>query len=206
MDLRIVGGHAALDLANTVAPRPPAAVEVEFLPDPDALLEWAQHAGLIDAAEAERVEQAWTTSPGAAEAALADVLALRDLIDPVLAGERLDVLSRRWAAAIDRSTLVAAGDKAGHPHRTGRLASREATLVVGTDPASMIADRLADALVDLLRTADLSRLRACPVAEGGCGFLFLDRSRNLSRRWCSMEDCGTHAKSRRLTERRRSKR
>jgi len=192
MDLRIVGGHAALDLANTVAPRPPSAVEVEFLPDPDALLEWAQHAGVIDAAEAERVEQAWTASPGAAEAALADVLALRDLIDPVLAGERLDVLSRRWAAAIDRSTLVAARDNA--------------TLAVGTDPTSMIADRLADAVVDLLRTADLSRLRACPVAEGGCGFLFLDRSRNLSRRWCSMEDCGTHAKSRRLTERRRSKR
>lgn len=192
MDLRIVGGHAALDLANTVAPRPPAAVEVEFLPEPDALLEWAQHAGVIDAAEAERVEQAWTTSPGAAEAALADVLAVRALIDPALAGERLDVLSRRWAAAIDRSALVAAGDNA--------------TLVVGTDPASMIADRLADAVVDLLRTADLSRLRACPVAEGGCGFLFLDRSRNLSRRWCSMEDCGTHAKSRRLTERRRSRR
>jgi predicted RNA-binding Zn ribbon-like protein len=192
MDLRIVGGHAALDLANTVAPRPPAAVEVEFLPDPDALLEWAQHAGVIDAAEAERVERAWTASPGAAEAVLADVLALRDLIDPVLAGEQLDVLSRRWAAAIDRSTLVAAGDNA--------------TLAVGTDPTSMIADRLADAVVDLLRTADLSRLRACPVTEGGCGFLFLDRSRNLSRRWCSMEDCGTHAKSRRLTERRRSKR
>jgi predicted RNA-binding Zn ribbon-like protein len=80
------------------------------------------------------------------------------------------------------------------------------TLTIGTDPSTMIADRMADALVDLLRTADLSRLRACPLDEGGCGFLFLDRSRGLSRKWCSMDDCGAHAKARRLTERRRTSR
>ena len=62
-----------------------------------------------------------------------------------------------------------------------------------------------DALVDLLRKADLSRLRVCPLDEDGCGWLFLDRSRNLSRKWCSMDECGAHAKARRLTERRRAK-
>jgi predicted RNA-binding Zn ribbon-like protein len=33
--------------------------------------------------------------------------------------------------------------------------------------------------------------------------MFLDQSRNGSRRWCRMADCGTAVKSRRLTERRR---
>lgn len=191
MDLRIVSGHPALDLANTVAPRRPGTDQVEFLPDPAALLRWAPRIGVVNSADVARIERSWASTPGAADAALADVLELRALVDLTLAGQALDRLSSRWASAMTRSALAP-----GPP----------VTLVIGTAPASMIADRLADALVDLLRTADLSRLRDCPVDEGGCGFYFLDRSRNLSRRWCSMEDCGAQAKSRRLTERRRVRR
>jgi predicted RNA-binding Zn ribbon-like protein len=191
-DLRIVGGHAALDLANTVAPRNPGDAQVEFLPDPAALLQWARDAGIVEPADVRRIERSWSRSPGAAQAALADVLGLRALVDRTLAGRDLAKLSRRWAAAVGRSALL--------PTEGGAV-----TLAVGTDPASMIGDRLADALVDLLLNADLSRLRDCPLADGGCGWLFLDRSRNLSRKWCSMEDCGAHAKARRLTERRRAK-
>lgn len=190
--LRIVSGHPALDLANTVAPRPPGAVELEFLSDPDNLLRWAHRAGIVDAADVHRIEQSWSSSPGAADDALSDVLDLRTLVDHTLAGKDLDRLSGRWAQAIGRSALLAADN--------GTV-----TLVIGTDPTSMIADRLCDALVDLLRHADLSRLRVCPLDEDGCGWLFLDRSRNLSRKWCSMDDCGAHAKARRLTERRRAK-
>jgi predicted RNA-binding Zn ribbon-like protein len=57
-----------------------------------------------------------------------------------------------------------------------------------------------------VRTVDLDRVRVCPLDEGGCGWVFLDRSRNGSRRWCAMADCGTQAKSRRLTARRRATR
>ena len=186
---RVVGGHPALDLANTVAPRGAGAVEEEFLPDPAALLAWARRTELIGEAEREIIEQAWETNQESAGVALADVLVLRDLVEPALNGERLDELLDRWAIAIKRSALFSVGGKAA--------------LVVGRGEW-MIGDRLADALVDLIRNADLRRLRACPLDEGGCGWLFLDRSRNGTRRWCSMDDCGTHAKSRRLTEKRRT--
>jgi predicted RNA-binding Zn ribbon-like protein len=223
-DFAIVGGHPALDLANTVAPRQDGGVD--HLQTPAGLLEWARRVAIVDASSAARVRQAWSAaatgmadaSPGdlavvdrerevpaadakaaprdratsLANAALADVHAIRALIEPALAGESLPAVSRRWASAVARSVLVP-GD--------GR-----AELEVGTDPAFLIGDRLADALVDLLRTADRSRLRECPIPDGGCGWLFLDRSRNGSRRWCTMDDCGTHAKSRRLTERRRARR
>ncbi|BCJ46215.1 CGNR zinc finger domain-containing protein [Actinoplanes ianthinogenes] len=194
-ELRIVGGHRALDLANTVEPRPPGRVEKDHLGEPGALLSWAIRAAIVDEPEAARIERAWAADPRAAEAALADARALRDLIDPVLAGERLDILTARWAQAVGRSTLVAPTD-----HHS------PAELRVGREPAWTIPDRLADALVDLVRTADRSRLRTCPLDQGGCGWLFLDRSRNGTRRWCAMEDCGTHAKIRRLTERRRTRR
>ena len=67
----------------------------------------------------------------------------------------------------------------------------------------LIPDRLAHAAVDLVRTVEVGHLKTCPLEDGGCGWLFLDRSRNSSRRWCSMDDCGARAKARRLTARRR---
>jgi predicted RNA-binding Zn ribbon-like protein len=190
--MQLIGGHPALDLANTTEPRPPGIVEVDHLISPAALLAWARAARVVDEAEAARVEQAWTAAPAAGDAALADTLTIRALIDPVLAGRDLDALSWRWAEAIARSVLRPAQQKAG--------------LQVGVEPSLLIPDRLADHLVDLVRHADRRRLRACPLDEGGCGWLFLDRSRNGSRRWCSMDECGTQVKSRRLTQRRRDAR
>ena len=54
----------------------------------------------------------------------------------------------------------------------------------------------------LLMSDDLSRVRQC----GGesCGWLFLDTSRNRSRQWCDMKDCGNLAKVRRFRERQKS--
>jgi predicted RNA-binding Zn ribbon-like protein len=54
------------------------------------------------------------------------------------------------------------------------------------------------AAVELLTAGRLDRVKGC----GTCRFLFLDESRNRSRRWCSMEDCGTAEKIRRYVTRR----
>jgi predicted RNA-binding Zn ribbon-like protein len=49
-----------------------------------------------------------------------------------------------------------------------------------------------------LLTGDLRhRLKCCSACEA----LFLDRSRNASRRWCDMGDCGNRAKVRRWRDR-----
>src|SRR5581483_5720104 len=54
-----------------------------------------------------------------------------------------------------------------------------------------------------LMTADaLARVRECDGAS--CTWLFLDESRNRSRRWCSMESCGNRAKARRHYRKRRA--
>ncbi len=42
----------------------------------------------------------------------------------------------------------------------------------------------------LLTGPDLARLKSCD----GCGRLFVDASRNRSRRWCDMQGCGNRAK------------
>jgi predicted RNA-binding Zn ribbon-like protein len=53
----------------------------------------------------------------------------------------------------------------------------------------------------LFEDEDLRRLRQC--GDDGCGWLFLDRSKNGSRRWCSSADCGNRARARRHYERAR---
>jgi len=55
----------------------------------------------------------------------------------------------------------------------------------------------------LLSGPDLGRLRSC--ANETCGWLFIDHSKNRSRRWCDMSDCGNQAKARRFQQRQRSK-
>ena len=56
---------------------------------------------------------------------------------------------------------------------------------------------LVPAVLDALELArdQPGRVREC--AAELCDVLYLDTSRNRSRRWCSMEDCGTRAKMRR---------
>jgi predicted RNA-binding Zn ribbon-like protein len=155
------------------------------------------------------VAEAWAVSPAAGgraltavkqtrealSAALAAVLSPPDQPDPGARAPDLEYLSLTWAATVSRSQLTL--DPSG---------PAIARLGVGSSPALLIPDRVAHAAVDLLCHVDLTYLGMCPVDAGGCGWVFIDRSRNRSRRWCTMDSCGAYAKSRRLTERRRAAR
>ena len=55
--------------------------------------------------------------------------------------------------------------------------------------------------LELLTSPQLFRLKKC----AGCPWVFLDQSKNFSRRWCAMNDCGTHEKIRRYVARRAAK-
>jgi predicted RNA-binding Zn ribbon-like protein len=49
---------------------------------------------------------------------------------------------------------------------------------------------------DLLVSEEIRQVKRC--ADPTCGWLFLDISRNRSRRWCDMADCGNRAKASRF--------
>jgi predicted RNA-binding Zn ribbon-like protein len=51
--------------------------------------------------------------------------------------------------------------------------------------------------VNLMTSEAIKRVGQC-ADEKGCGWLFWDSSRNRSRRWCDMRDCGNRAKVRRF--------
>jgi predicted RNA-binding Zn ribbon-like protein len=218
--LPLVGGHPGLDLVNTVTPRVWIGADEPYdhLRDPATLLIWARRATLIDEREADAVAQAWALDPGAAHAALTAIREVREALhvtlltvtgpvapdgplapDASVTAPALDLLQCRWAASAVRSRLVL--EPAPAP-----AARPGVRLVVGSDSGRLVPDRAVDAALSLLCTGDLGRIRRCPPEGGGCGWLFLDHSRNGSRRWCRMADCGTEVKSRRLTQRRRQAR
>ena len=60
---------------------------------------------------------------------------------------------------------------------------------------------IALAALELLTSPQLIRVKKC----AGCPWVFLDQSKNLSRRWYDMDDCGTHEKIRRYVSRRAAK-
>ena len=97
----------------------------------------------------------------------------------------------------------------------GKFAIAEAADQVIVDQSSPLHERVADrrsdkicpaldqvlwpvaqSAAELLVQGSLERIRECP-GQGTCGWLFLDLSKNASRRWCDMRVCGNRAKARR---------
>jgi predicted RNA-binding Zn ribbon-like protein len=62
---------------------------------------------------------------------------------------------------------------------------------------------VAQSVEDLLTSAELIAVRECAAPD--CGRLFVDTSRNRTRRWCDMRSCGNRAKVRRFYSRRKAR-
>ncbi len=185
----LTGGHPALDFANTLSGRrsPPSR---DDLPTYASLLEWSLAAGTLDAPRAVELAAAAAADPAAAAAAHAEAIALREGIFAVFAAvaaggappaAAMAALNRGLARALPHLRLEPAGD--------GFAWSWE-----GSD-LERPAWPLARAAAELLAGADRDRVRECDADT--CAWLFLDRSRNRSRRWCDMQVCGNRAKVRR---------
>lgn len=192
-----VGGALVLDFVNTRDAWLNDDRMVEYLPDYAALVAWAEAAGAVDrhGAAALRSTEA-PTAAGVHARALELRAALFALFAPLAAGSRGTAASRRAA--------VAAINAAWAELET-RPVLDPATLALGWSdaPDAPLGPVLASAFA-LLRDGPLDRLKQCPGPDGWCGWLFLDRTKNRSRRWCSMAVCGNPAKMRARAARRRA--
>ena len=195
MVFELTGGALCLDFANTVDNRPAAARE--RLQSYGDLVAWAEQAGVVDATAAAELRAEEARRPGAAESALAGARALREAI--------YGIFSARAGGGAVPAGAVATLNAA--------LAPSLARLRLDPGPEGAFGWRwsledgaldgllapIVDSAAELLTSSDLARVRECEADT--CGWLFIDRSRNRSRRWCDMSVCGNRAKVRRYYQR-----
>ena len=198
-ELRIVGGHVALDFVNTVDGEPDGETGFENLQGYGDLVAWSYRVGVLSEGEGERLVREEGRRPQEAEAVYLDALKLRDTLygifraiaeDGEPSSESLEILHRYECEALSRGRLAPGDHGFQWEWRDG-------------EDLAKILWPLAHAATGLLTSGGLlDRLKHCV----GCHWLFLDASRNRSRRWCTMEVCGTHEKMRRYVAKRASRR
>jgi len=194
--MRLVGGDLALDFVNTRAGPPVGLPDDDVLTGYPELVAWAVYAGSLTTAEAATLRRLARDDPGGARAAFARALDTRD---------RLDEIFRPLATGRSPSTPALArlrddeADALGH----AQLVRESAFAWTWRDDQTLARPLrpVTHAAVELLTTGALDRIKGC----GGCRFVFYDETKNRSRRWCSMDDCGTTEKIRRYVAARRSR-
>jgi predicted RNA-binding Zn ribbon-like protein len=212
----LAGGHLALDFVNTVGglrKEPPSPAE-ELLETYDDVAIWCARVGVISERRAGSLRAAARRDEKAARRALRRTRELRDeLLYPIFRAladgqdpppELLDRLRDEERAALAEARLVRANTPAAGRRRSS--ASRGGAAMQWTwPPPGELTDPLrpiVHAAVELLTEGPLERLKAC----GNCRWVFLDQSRNHSRRWCRMDECGVQMKHARFVEQRRRRR
>ena len=146
-------------------------------------------------ADAETISGWWseltTTEPSSTESSPASerksverLRALRGVIRQLAWANNGVLIEDDPAAGASLSVLALRPDFSG-----GRLTLRpgRSTGTVDTISAAGVA-----ALMRVTARPSWPRFKACHALD--CGWVFLDGSRNLSRRWCDMGDCGNRAK------------
>lgn len=194
------GGRLCLDLANTVSWRA-GGRPIERLRRYVDLVSWARRAGLVSDRDARRLADEARRRPGRAARVLGRAVVLREAIYRVFSA----IADGRAPASADVAAVNAELAEALGRLRVARHAGRFAL--------RWPADRLAlDSVLwpvarsaaDLLTSEDLGNLKTCPA--GNCGWIFLDTTRNRTRRWCDMRVCGNRAKARRHYDREKARR
>ena len=188
-NLDLVGGNVALDFANTVTTR------TDYLGNYDDLISWAQHAKVLPSKARKSLVERGVRNPKGMDRAVRRAVRLRDAIHGTFAAIAAGKLPseadasrvlRSYGAAMARARLE------GDPARP-RLRWPVASTLGG------VLDPIAYAAGDLLLASARPPVKVCP----GCPWLFVDQSRNGSRRWCDMRTCGTRDKMRRYYRSRR---
>jgi predicted RNA-binding Zn ribbon-like protein len=194
----MIGGRTALDFVNTASQRRggPFKEKLESYAD---LLDWAVQAEQLSDVDAARLRQLAEADPAAANVVLERGRALREAIYRVftkraegveLPAEDLKRISDEYGRAAINRVLT--------PSNVGVCSfewQRHDELDRPLWPVAVSA-------TNLVASEDALRVKEC--ATDNCNWLFLDMSKNKSRRWCDMKDCGNRAKARRHYTRRTS--
>jgi predicted RNA-binding Zn ribbon-like protein len=196
--LRLLGGRPCLDFCNTIDPREgPRAVD--HLTGYADVLQCARRTGLLSSRDAAALHTYAKREASAAQRSFRSAIRLRGALHRIFTSVVREQAAPREDLAFLGSMLARAAASAG------LIQNGRGFVWSWIDRAESLERPLwliARSAGDLLTSGELARVEMC--AAPYCGWIFLDQSKNRSRRWCSMEGCGSRQKMRRLYARRRA--
>ncbi len=187
----LVGGHPALDLVNTLDWRFRDGAPEELLGSYANLLRFCEQSRLLTSSQTRRLLRAG--DEGTTLRALPRVKELREAASEVFyamldggdtAGAQIKVLERYFKGARERQKLIWS-----ESHFAWETSS---TTITHELPLWLLSLKTAD----LMTSDDMLKVKAC--GKPDCRWLFLDTSKNHTRRWCDMKLCGNRMKARRF--------
>jgi predicted RNA-binding Zn ribbon-like protein len=198
LNLDLKSGHPALEFTNTVndhASEHPG----ETLFNYEDLLVWMGKVGLMHEEQVQMLKRKAATQPDESTALLATSLKLREAVYRIFVAKTKGKSPADRDLTILNSVLIRLTSGAQVVYRSGRF---EWGWNFDENALETPLWILALSAVDLLTSENVKWVGQC-ADEEGCGWLFVDTSKNHSRRWCDINDCGNRAKQRRYQQRTR---
>jgi predicted RNA-binding Zn ribbon-like protein len=193
------GGFLCLDFANTLGRRKMPGQTAENLPEYSDFVAFAKQSRVVTAQYARDLLASGLIHPKEAAQVLRGAIVLREAVYRAFAA----IAGRQSAQAKDVKVIEQFATEAmryrrlagaGHAYRWEW--SRDGS---DKEMLSFILWPIAQSAADLLTSERIKNVRECSAET--CAWLFLDESRNHSRRWCDMSVCGNRQKARRHYER-----
>lgn len=187
--LNLIGGRLSLEFVNTVDTHD-TCIDEKLTAYAD-LVWWALHVGMLDEAAAAPLFARAEADPAAAADVFARAIELREAVYRAFVSARSgDVADDADLAVLNRELSRALGWL--------RVRAGDGEFAWEWEEAAEL-DRVLWPVVrdaaELLVSGDMRRVGKC--CGDDCDWLYLDTSRNRSRRWCDMQSCGNRAKARR---------
>jgi predicted RNA-binding Zn ribbon-like protein len=190
--MSLLGGRSCLDFVNTLDWRGREHPS-EYLNSFEDLVRWSQHVGTISDQEAEQLSQNAQTLSLERKRVLQDSVILREVIYRIFS-------SIAQGKSAPNNDLAVFNQYLSRTMRWAQIVQEKGGFVWDTNKDQEKLDWILNPVIrsaaDLLVSDELKRIKSC--GDPACGWLFLDISRNHSRRWCDMRDCGNRAKANRF--------
>lgn len=190
-----ISGAECLDLANTIGGARGQTNEIEYLESYQDLLNWGRLKGLLSERQAASLELKSKDHQYEANEVLERTKELRESIyhifsalasGQILSDSDLLVINRELEYGLHRQRIVwaSSGYEWGWEEPT---------------ELDSILTPIARSAADLITSADLPHVKEC--TSPSCSWLFVDETKNQSRRWCNMKTCGNRNKLKRFRSR-----
>jgi predicted RNA-binding Zn ribbon-like protein len=195
---QLTGRHLCLDFVNTVDNRLSPEKKIDNLRSYRDLVGFAEQTELITTSQAHQLFRIGKRNQSGGETALQQAKRLREALFEIFSAAA-EARPQPSALAELNAVLVDAARKRELVAQQGHFHWRWAGIAENLES---ILWPIAYEAAELLASENLKYVRMCAAED--CGWLFLDKSKSHSRRWCDMKSCGNRDKARRFYERQRA--